>query len=808
VIMMASVAWFSELNKDSIGIAGGKGANLGEMFNIGLPVPDGFVVAAQTYGEFLNETGLNKEIYLELNDLDVSDTEKLQTVAKKIQTMISSAEIPKKIVNEIVDAYELLCAKVEGGAGALIAPKDIFVAVRSSATAEDLPNASFAGQQASFLNIKGSAQLIEAVQNCWASLFTARAIYYRVRQGFDHSKVLIAAVVQQMVNSEKSGIMFTVNPATNVAEEMVIEAVFGLGEAIVSGSVTPDTYIVDKEKMEVKVHEVKEQKWGFFRDLETGSTIKKDVLTEDGANQTMHDKDILEYARLGKKIEAHYGMPQDIEWAMEKGVHYIVQSRAVTTFKERKKNIINESETEGTRLVKNNHETNASLEKSESSLVASTEAEVSRGIPFEHGEELLSGDVACQGLISGPVRLIKDMHDLNKVKQGDILVTSMTTPDMVPAMQVAAGIVTNEGGLTCHAAIVSREMGVACIVGTREATEKLKSNDIVTVDAYHGKVYAGNLHLKLREKHTESGAIVDYSKLPSTKTDVKVILGVASRAEQGAATMADGVGLLRLEFIIAQGGVHPAEHVRRGTISAYIELLVKDIGKIARTFGERPVWVRCSDLRSDEYRGLEGGESELHESDPMIGWHGIRRLLDDEAILRAEFMAVKKLSDAGVKNVGIMLPFVIRASEVAAAKKIFEDETGLSACSDVAFGVMIETPAACKVIEEICNVGISFVSFGTNDLTQLTLGIDRNNQKISSLFDEMHPAVLSQIADVIAVCKEHGVETSICGQAGSREEMAKFLVEQGVDSISANIDAVAKIRKVVAKVEEEVGEED
>ena len=516
----------------------------------------------------------------------------------------------------------------------------------------------------------------------------------------------------------------------------------------------------------------------------------------------MHDKDVLEYARLGKKIEAHYGRPQDIEWAMDKGIHYIVQSRAVTTFKEHKKKEVSVEST-GT------SESNESSEYDMNEVVSeSSEGGVKVSTPIEHGSELLSGDVACQGLVSGPVRLVKDMHDLKKVKKGDILVTGMTTPDMVPAMQVAAGIITDEGGLTCHAAIVSREMGVPCIVGTREASSTLNSNDVVTIDAYHGKVYAGNLHLKLKDKHQESGAIVNYSELPTTKTDVKVILGVASRAQDGAETLADGVGLLRLEFIIAQGGIHPAEHVRRGSLSSYVDLLVEHIGKIARAFGDRPVWVRCSDLRSDEYRGLEGGDKELHESDPMIGWHGIRRLLDDEAILRAEFMAIKKLRDAGVNNVGIMIPFVIRASEVADAKKIFEDETGLSAVDEVAFGVMIETPAACGVIEEICKVGISFVSFGTNDLTQLTLGIDRNNQQISKLFDEMHPAVLSQIADVIAVCKEHGVETSICGQAGSRPEMAKFLVEHGVDSISANIDAVAKIRRVVAKVEEEVTKED
>lgn len=833
---MEGIAWFSDITKDSVNIAGGKGANLGEMYRLGLPIPDGFVVKAQTYGRYLHERILNETIANKLAGINVDDTETLQRVAAEIQELIRSTSIPKEIVNEIIDAYELLCAKEEGGANALIEPEDLFVAVRSSATAEDLPSASFAGQQASFLNVKGAKNVVQAVLDCWASLFTARAIYYRTKQGFDHNKVLIAAVVQKMVNSSKSGIMFTVNPATNVENEIVIEAVLGLGEAIVSGSVTPDLYIINKETMKLTHHEIKNQKWGYFRDVETGANYKKTLAPEDGNTQKLNDKDIQEYARLGKKIEAHYGRPQDIEWAMEGKTHYIVQARAVTTFKPKKivkeetSSILPSAETlvaQATGISEERQEENnesvkiieptksVEVPKSAESVESTksveqrkeiNEAAESESETFEHGKELLAGDVACQGLVTGPVCLVKDLADLKNVSKGDIMVTEMTTPDMVPAMQVAAGIVTDEGGLTCHAAIVSREMGVPCIVGTSTATNVLHSGDIVTVDAYHGKVYAGNVHGKLSEDHAEKilAANIDPSELPTTRTLVKVILGVADRAERGAATGADGVGLLRLEFIIAQGGVHPAEHLRRGTLSEYVALLVDHVGRIGRAFGEKPVWVRSSDLRTDEYRGLVGGDQESHESDPMLGWHGIRRLLDNEEILRAEFRAIKELYDAGVRNLGIMIPFVIRASEVAAAKKIFEDETGLVACSDVAFGVMIETPAACGVIEEIVKVGISFVSFGTNDLTQLTLGIDRNNERLNSRFDEMHPAVLTQIADVIAVCKDAGVETSICGQAGSREVMAKFLVEHGVDSISANMDAVATIRRVVAKVEEEV----
>jgi len=760
---MSYVVWFKELRKDSIPTAGGKGANIGEMLTLHLPVPNGFAVTAQTYGEYLEKTKIQPKILKLLENLNVEDTDKLQSVAQKIQDLIVSTPMPQNMVEEIMYTYEMLGSEKQK-ASDLVEPKEVFVAVRSSATAEDLPEASFAGQQATFLNVKGKENVVTAVLACWASLFTARAIYYRVKNNFDHSKVLISALVQKMVNAEKSGIMFTVNPSTNHADEIVIEAIYGLGELIVGGEVNPDFYLVDKKTRDIKKIEVRKKDYGLFRN-DKGENEKKLIPKDKQERQVLNEKQIKELARLGKKLEDHYGKPQDIEWAVEKEEVFIVQTRAVTTFKAH------------------------TIERPD--------------IADETGKILLKGETASAGVYAGPVRIVHDPSELHKIQKGDILVTPMTTPDMVPAMQRAGAIVTNEGGMTCHAAIVSREMGTPCIVGTQHATDLLKDGEIITVHATRGIVYEGKIEIaataeqKIEEALPQSGADL------VTATEIKVIMDLPDFASKTAATGADGVGLVRLEIMIANGSIHPAEYVRQKREEDYVHLLKEGIRKIAKAFVHKPVWIRCSDMRSDEYRNLQGGDKEPHETDPMIGWHGIRRLLDEPKILRAEFQAVKELHDEGFDNIGIMLPFIIRTEELKKAKEMMR-EVGLEPCKEIDFGIMVETPAACWIIEDICKEGISFVSFGTNDLTQLTLGIDRNNERLAHLFSEMHPAVLGEIAKVIQTCKKYKVKTSICGQAGSKPEMAEFLVRQGVDSISANADAVEQIRHTVAKAEKKL----
>ena len=757
---MSYVIWFKELRKDSIPIAGGKGSNIGEMLTLHLPVPNGFAVTAQTYGEYLDKTKIQPKILSLLDGLDVENTDKLQAIAKKIQDLIITTPMPNDMAEEIMFTYEML-GSLKQKATDLVEPKEVFVAVRSSATAEDLPEASFAGQQATFLNVKGKQNVVSAVLACWASLFTARAIYYRVKNNFDHEKVLISALVQKMVNSEKSGIMFTVNPATNHADEIVIEAVYGLGELIVGGEINPDLYLVDKKTRDIKKIEVRKKDFGLFRN-DKGENEKKALPKDKQERQVLDEKQIKELARLGKKLEEHYGKPQDVEWAVEKEEVFIVQTRAVTTFKAH------------------------TIERPD--------------IADETGKMLLKGETASSGVYAGPVKIVRNPSELNKVQKGDVLVTAMTTPDMVPAMQRAGAIVTNEGGMTCHAAIVSREMGTPCIVGTQHATDLLKDGEVITVHATRGIVYEGKIEAKEVKKEPVD---ISHGAEVVTATEIKVIMDLPDFAAKAAATGADGVGLVRLEIMIANGGIHPAEYVRQKREEDYVHLLKEGIRKIAKAFVHKPVWVRCSDMRSDEYRNLQGGEKEPHETDPMIGWHGIRRLLDEKKILRAEFQAVKELHDEGFDNVGIMLPFVIRVDELRRAKEIMR-EVGIEPVKDIDFGVMVETPAACWIIEDLCKEGISFVSFGTNDLTQLTLGIDRNNERIAHLFSEMHPAVLGEMSKVIQVCKKYKVKTSICGQAGSTPEMAEFLVRQGVDSISANADAVDEIRQVVARAEKKL----
>ncbi len=753
---MKTVVWFREVGKDDVPLVGGKGANLGEMARAGFPIPPGFIVTSDAYFYFLKVTGLDKRIYPLLDELDVEDTAKLQETAAQIQRMIVAAEVPGEIEKDIVKAYEELSKK----ATSHIKPKDIWVAVRSSATAEDLPEASFAGQQATFLYVRGAKSVVEHVKKCWASLFTARAIYYRSKQGFDHRKVGIAVVVQKMVNSEVSGVMFTAHPVDG-SPVIIIEAAYGLGEAVVSGMVTPDEYVVDKATLKIKEKKVAKQTKMVVQKPE-GGTEEKPVPEELQEKQKLPDDKIVKLAEIGRRIEEHYGHPQDIEWALEHENLYIVQSRAITT-----------------------------IGKTGGGPTTS-----------EEDEPILKGLPASPGVATGKVKIVHDLSDLPKVREGDVLVTTMTTPDMVPAMQRAAAIVTDEGGMTCHAAIVSRELGIPAVVGTGNATKVLKDGDIVTVDAYKGVVYRGKVEKEdvVRKKHVE----VIRSALPyPTATLVKVNVALPEAAERAAQTNADGVGLLRAEHMITSTGKHPVWFLKNDKLDDLTEAVKRGIRIGAEKFYPKPVWYRTFDARTDEFRHLQGGEGEPEEDNPMLGWHGIRRSLDQPELIMAEFEAIKQLHEEGLDNVGVMIPFTASVEEYVEAKKLAR-KVGLIPHKMVDFGIMVETPAAALTIEDYLKARIDFLSFGTNDLTQLTLGVDRNNAHVQRLFNEKHPSVLKLINYVIRKAKKHGVETSICGQAGSDPEMVRKLVRMGIDSVSANIDAVDKIREVVFREERRI----
>lgn len=754
---MKYVLWFEQLDKNSLNLAGGKGANLGELTKIKMPVPIGFVITTKAFDEFLELNAIKSQIQELISACNVDDTSQLLETSKKIKDLILSQEFPVEMKTELIEAYRELSFSDQ-----ILTPKALeliaagmdyaLVAVRSSAQAEDLPTASFAGQQASFLNVKGIKEYLEAVKKCWASLYEPRAIFYRAKQGIKHSS--IAVVIQKMVNSEVSGVMFTTNPTTG-EDEIVIEATWGLGETLVSGEVEPDFYRVSKDGRILEKRIGKKEKMR-VRDLTTDKTTVLPVAEKKIYAQALSDEEILKLAEYGIIIEKHYGKPQDIEFALERGKIYIVQARAVTT-KAKKE-----------------------------------EVKIS-------GEVLLKGLGASPGIASGKVKIVRGLQDITKVEKGDILVTTMTSPDLVPTMSKCAAIITDAGGRTCHAAIISREMGIPCIVGTQTATQVLRDGQEVTVDAYHGTVYAGKVEIEKPEVKVLEEELPAFEKL--ILTQIKVNLAFPENVEK-VANKADGVGLLRIEHMITRSGIHPAKLIREGKKEDYIKVLLEGIKPIAKAFYPRPVWVRTLDARSDEFRNLEGGDEEPKEDNPMLGWHGIRRSLDEPELLKAELEAIKKLHEDGLDNVHVMLPFVISVDELRKAKEIARDITLPEKCK---IGIMIETPAAALTIEEFCKEGIAFISFGTNDLSQLVLGVDRNNEKLAKLFNETHPAVKKLIEHVIKVCKKYGVETSICGEAPSNlPDFVEFLVEKGIDSISVNIDAIDRVKIQVAKIEKKL----
>lgn len=742
------IRWFSEITKEDVKFAGGKGANLGEMFNSGFPVPPGFVITAEAYKYFLEKTKIDKKIYGILDKLDVESIQDLEETAKRIEQMIKQAEMPKELGEEIIENYEALNADKDvlkkASADALEILKrgfePVFVAVRSSATAEDTSSASFAGQNETFLNIKGNSAVIESVKACWASLFTARSIYYRIKKGFKHQNVLIAVVIQQMINSDKSGVIFSKDPVTQ-DEGVIIEAVFGLGEGIVSGKIQPDHYIVSRDLKILKKGRA-DKKIALVRNS-SGKTETIKLTEERSKSQVLSESEIKRLADYSIKLEQHYKTPQDTEFAIDSGRIYIVQTRPVTT-----------------------------LEKIEEKKVGDV------------GEEILAGIAASPGIGSGTVKIVKSIEDLSKIKKGDVLVTEMTNPDMVVTMQKSAAIITDEGGMTSHAAIVSREMGIPCVVGTDKATKVLKEGQGITVDGYNGKIYAGKSESKKAE----------IRKVVKTETKIKIIVDLPDFAERAAETGIKNVGLTRIEGIIAESGKHPYFFVKEKKIKDYEDVIFKGISKIAEYFDE--LWVRTSDLRSDEFRNLEGAPKNV-EINPMLGMHGVRFSLKHREIMKAELLALKRVAEKG-KKIGVMVPQVINVDEVTKTKEIIK-EIGFE---EAKIGVMIETPAAVQIIEELCQEGIDFISFGTNDLTQYTLAIDRGNEELQELYNETHPAVLRQLAKVIEACKRYGVESSICGQAGSEKKMVEFLVKHGIDSISVNADKAAEISEFVADMEQ------
>jgi len=748
--MPDKVMWLSDVGRNDVPLAGGKGANLGEMIQSGFPVPPGFVITSRAYYDFIAQSGLSDKIRETLQGLNMEDSTRLQAASRRIKQMIISAAVSDDTAGAIKRFYRELVQNAFP-----------YVAVRSSATAEDLPEASFAGQQESFLNINGEDNVVEAVRRCWASLWDARAIYYRDRQGFDQMKVGIAVPVQRMVEAEVSGVAFTVEPVSGDRDKIYIEAAFGLGEVVVGGQVDLDSYIVDKKRMEILDRHVAGQAWQLMR--ADGENRRVDLSPEEGGRQKLPDDKIIELAGISRRLEEHYGgEPQDIEWALEKGTMYIVQTRPVTTLKEKP--------------VK------------------------PAGATASEGEMLLTGVGASPGIASGPVHILRSADEVNELKEGEVLVAVMTNPDFVPAMRRAAAIITDAGGRTSHAAIVSRELGVPCIVGTDKATALLKNGQVVTVDGSRGTVSAGTVE-KTKATPAPLPAVGEARTITGTKLYVN--LAEPERAAEVAAMDVDGVGLLRAEFMIAGIGRHPRALYDEGKSDLFIDKLSAGLVQIAAAFYPRPIFYRTTDFKTNEYRDLAGGEKyEESEANPMLGYRGISRYIREPEIFAMELAAVNKVrQEMKLTNLHVMLPFVRKPEELKDAKAVME-RAGLIRGRDFKLWIMVEVPSTVIRMNDFIDCGIDGVSIGSNDLTQLVLGIDRDSRKLAVEFDEMDEAVLQAMHAVVDVCRRRSVTSSICGQAPSfYPELVEMLVDWGITSISINPDTVDRTRRMIAASE-------
>jgi len=750
-----NVAFFDEIDKKDLPLVGGKGANLGEMTQAGFPVPFGFAITVDAYDTFLDENHLREFIDEVLKETDRNNADELQKAAAKIQKKLMKSRVPKDVARDTIDAYKKLSKKSKYKNKAL-------VAVRSSATAEDLPDASFAGQQATFLNVKGDATLLEKAKECWASLFTARAIFYREENKIKHDKVKISVIVQIMVQSDVSGVMFSVDPVTNDKERIVVEAVWGLGEMIVQGAVVPDTYNVQKETFAILSKEISDQNIQLIKKGQ--KTFETKVPKKLIGKQKISNDEIVALAKLADKLQSHYYFPQDIEWAKEGKDLFITQTRPITTLDETHKKI----------------------------TLKDGEFKVST-------TPILRGAAASPGIGIGCVKILKSPKEIGKIQKGDILVASMTSPDYVPAMKKAVAIITDQGGLTSHAAIVSRELGVPCVVGSKEATKKLKEDMIVTVDGAKGMVFAGGKVSKEITKEVKK----EYKKV-RTATNIYVNLAEPERVNEIAKRYVDGVGLLRAEFMIANIGMHPKEAIKNKKQEVFIKKLANDLEIFCKAFHPRPVTYRATDFKTNEYRALPGGEHwEPIEPNPLMGFRGAFRYVTHPDVFNLELQAIKRVREK-YDNLHLMIPFVRSPEELSRVRRIVAAED-LFLSPSFKFLMMVELPVNVIDLEKFIEVGIDGVSIGSNDLTMLLLGTDRDNSEVAEAFDERSDVVDWALRRIIRIANKHGITSSICGQAPSTyDELVEKLVRYGVTSISVNPDAIERVREVVHNAEKKI----
>lgn len=767
--------WFEQLERKDVDIVGGKSSSLGEMTaKTDVPVPYGFATTAYAYRYFIKESGLEEKMRSILSELtDVENSALLRDVSARLRDAIMAEKMPQDLQDAIGAAYVEL--------GKRVGEENPYVAVRSSATAEDLPDASFAGQQDTYLNVQGAETIIAKVKECYASCFTDRAVYYREKQGFDHIEVALSAVVQMMVFSKTSGVMFTVNVATGDDNNILIEAAFGLGEYVVQGTVTPDNYTISKHDHKIIDRCVNEQDIMLVR-KKGGDCEEVQVPEELRKVQTLTDEQILELADYAKKIEKHYGCYMDMEWGVDERTNkiWILQARPETVWSRR------------------NKEGGAKVQESKS-MTTTDHKVIVKGLP------------ASPGKVSGRVHVILDPSRIDEFKEGEILVTEMTAPDWVPAMKKAKAIVTDSGGMTCHASIVSRELGIPCIVGTKSrgeaATVTIPDGIDVTIDATHGVVYEGII--EEAKKENQAGAAVAVAEyFPPTGTKVYMNLGEPELAEKYSSLPCDGIGLMREEFIwTTYIHEHPLYLIKTGHPEKVVDQLAEGMRQVCQAMAPRPVTLRFSDFKSSEYRDLKGGdEFEPYEPSALLGWRGASRYYDPKYIeaFKLECQAVVKVREEfGLKNLNVMIPFCRNVEECEKVVKIMA-ECGLERGKDFKVWLMAEIPSNIILADQF-NKYVDGYSIGSNDLTMLVLGCDRDNDTVSHIYDERNLAVRRAVRHLIEVAHSEGKTVSICGQAPSvYPEFCEFLIKSGIDSISVNPDTVKFTKKLVAQVEQRV----
>jgi pyruvate,water dikinase len=800
------ILWFDEITKEDVPLVGGKNASLGEMYSKlskkGIKIPYGFAVTAEAYKHFIKENKLEDKIKEILKGLDTHDVADLQKRGKKIRTLILRAKMPKDLKEEISKAY----ARLEEKYG-----KHVDVAVRSSATAEDLPEASFAGQQETYLNVRGIENVLKYVQKCFASLFTDRAISYREDKGFDHFAVFLSVAVQKMVRSDMacSGVMFTLDTESGFKDVVYITGTWGLGEALVQGKVNPDEYYVFKPTLKQGFKPILSKKLGakhikMIYGQSSRSPIKTVRTTKnERLSFVLTDEEILKLAEWAIIIEEHYGRPMDIEWAKDgdgvnvgTGELYIVQARPETVHAIKEQKFYEIYKLKG------------------------------------KGKVICTGKAVGSKIGQGKARVILTLDEIANFQPGEVLVTDMTDPDWEPIMKKAAAIVTDRGGRTCHAAIVSRELGIPCIVGTEKATQLIKTGDEITVDCSRGEV--GEVLEGLVPYEVER---IDLASIPQTKTKIMMNVGIPEQAFSQAQIPNDGVGLARIEFVIGSHiGIHPLalldyEKLKKeakkdkkiekvvtvieekaynyeNKADFYIDKLAQGIAMIAAAFYPKDVIVRLSDFKSNEYANLVGGYLyEPVEHNPMLGWRGASRYYDPkfEPAFALECKAIKKVRDEmGLTNVKVMIPFCRTVEEGKKVIKVMEKYGLKQGENGLEIYVMCEIPSNVILAEEFAKVFDGF-SIGSNDLTQLTLGLDRDSELVSHIYDERNPAIKKLVKEVIQVAKKAGRKVGICGQAPSDfPDFAEFLVECGIDSMSLTPDTIVKTRLLVAEKEKQL----